>query len=118
MLHSFTTQGNKSLNIRLAKLAPKYKNYSRMISLDHQQQMVISHHNIQMYLYYMEVFKFLASESTEHLALFLQQCDKTKEWKKVYDNDPKIKALKKWRYKANDKGTLMKEVTQGSKEGT
>ena len=35
MLHSFTTQGNESLNMRLAELAPKYKNYSHTKMLDY-----------------------------------------------------------------------------------
>ena len=89
MLHFFTTQGNESLNMRLAELAPKYKNYSRTTSLDHRQQMVIGHHNVGMYLYYMEVFKHLTIQFTEHLASYLRQRDETKNWKKDYDKDQK-----------------------------
>ena len=41
-----------------------------------------------------------------------------KNWKKEYDNDPKVKAQRKWRYQVKDKETLLKEATQGPKEGT
>ena len=57
MMHPYTTQGNESLNMRGTELAPKFKNYSRMKSLDYRVQMVIGHHNIGMFEFYTRVFK-------------------------------------------------------------
>ena len=118
MLKFFTTNGNESLNMRLAELAPKYKNYSRTGTLDYRQQMVIGHHNLGMHLFYSEVFKHLTLHLSDHLASFLQHRDSLKKWKKEYDNDPKIKARRKWKYQAKDKETLLIEATRAPKEGT
>ena len=68
MMHPFTTQGNESLNMRIAELAPKFKNYSRTKTLDYRVQMVIGHHNTSMYEFYSRIFKILDIELSENLA--------------------------------------------------
>ena len=56
MMHRHATQGNESLNMRGAELAPKFKNYSQTKSLDYRVKMVIGHHNVGMFEFYTRVF--------------------------------------------------------------
>ena len=118
MMHPFTTQANESLNMRLAELAPKYKNYSRTKTLDYLQQMVIAHHNVGIHQYYSNVFEHLEIPFTNHLSSYLKRRQEWKIRKKELDGDPKNKAIRKWRYQAKDKEAMLKETTQKSKEGT
>ena len=89
IMHHFTTQANESLNMRLAELAPKFKNYSRTKTLDYLQQMVIAHHNVEMHQYYSNVFEHLKIPFTNHLASYLKRRHEWKIRKKELDGDPK-----------------------------
>ena len=118
MLHPFTTQGNESLNMRGAELAPKYKNYCRTKSLDYRVHMVIGHHNISMYAFYSQVFKELDIPLSLNLALFLKRRHHIKLWKKGYDENPENKKCRRWKYEAKDREELLKLASQGPKAGT
>ena len=118
MMHRHTTQGNESLNMRGAELAPKFKNYSRTKSLDYRVQMVIGHHNIGMSEFYTRVFKELDIKLNANLAEFLHDRETKKNWKKGYDADPKSKKRRKFKHEAKDKDELLRLAAQGPKVGT
>ena len=75
MLHPHSKQPNESLNMRLRKLAPKHKNYSRTNSLDYRVDMVAGHHNIGHYAYYNSVFEKLKLTVDSNLNSFLTSKD-------------------------------------------
>ena len=104
--------------MRVAELAPKFKNYSRTKTLDYRVQMVIGHHNTSMYEFYSRIFKILDIKMSENLASFLRRRDHQKIRKKAHDEDPEYKRRRKWNWEAKDKETLLKEATRGPKEGT
>ena len=74
--------------MRVAELAPKFKNYSRTKSLDYRVQMVIGHHNTTMYDFYTRIFEILDINMSENLALFLKKKDRGKMKKKEHDTNP------------------------------
>ena len=118
MMQPFTTQGNESLNMRGAELAPKFKNYSRTKSLDYRVQMVIGHHNIGMFEFYTRVFKELGITVNKNLAEYLRNRESRKNWKKGYDANPKSKRRRKFKHEAKDKEELLRLAAQGPKVGT
>ena len=88
MLHPYTTQLNKSLNMRAAELAPKYKNYSRTENLDYGISIVVGIHNIGSHKFYQMVFKKLGIEYDGTIEGWLLQKYSHKMKKKLRDKTP------------------------------
>ena len=71
MMHPFRTQGNESLNMRVAESVPKFKNCSRTKSLDYRVEMANGHHNAGMYSFYSRIFKQMHISIRKNLVGFL-----------------------------------------------
>ena len=117
MMHPFTTQGNESLNMRVAELAPKFKNYSRTKSLDYRVEMAIGHHNAGMYSFYSRIFEQLDVTMSTNLACSLRDRDSYKMWKKDYNADPNNKRRRRFKWQAKDRDALLRDATEDPKVG-
>ena len=63
MLHPYSTQINKSLNMRALEVAPTDKNYSQTVSLYYRISLVVRVHNMGSQRFFKMVFEELGIEN-------------------------------------------------------
>ena len=118
MIHPFTTQLNKSLNMRAAETAPKCKNYSRTESLDCRISIVVGIHNIGSHDFFQRVFQDLGIEYDDAIASWFLEKDSKKTRKKIRDTTPHSKRRRKHWYLVKERDELLLERTRDVKTGT
>ena len=118
MRHPFDTNGNESLNMRNAEVAPKHKNFSRTPSLKWRIQNVIGVHNSGYEKFYEDVFQKLQLHSTDVTKVWLLNKDKTRAYQNMLRKKPvnKRKRIHKRNHKSNEE--LLLERTKNPKIGT
>ena len=117
MHHPWSTQVNKSLNMRLAELAPKHKHFSRSSTLQHRVSTVIGMHNLGYKDFYSAIFCLLEICNCPVLLKWSDERDVRKEKKKTYDNQLENKRRRAHKADAKIKADIYKERTQRPKDG-
>ena len=103
MYHRHNTQLNESINMRIAEVDPKHKNFSCIRSLDYRISHVICAHNLGYLAFFSRILKRLRITPTTVLIDWLQKKDIRCEKKKVYDNNPKNKRKRAHKQEAQTK---------------
>ena len=118
MLYLSTTQANESLNMRAAELAPKYKNYSRTISLNLRINIVVGRHNSGSHNFFSNGMDRLGIKIDRDLDAWFRHCDRRKCQKKVHDSSKVYKSQRRFKWKAKLSNEIFLERTRGVKVGT
>ena len=118
MHHRHNIQLIKSINMRIAEVAPKHKNFSRTRSLDYRISHVICAHNLGYLTFFCRVLKLLGITPTTILVDWLKRKDNRCEKKKVYDNNPKNKRKRAHKQEAQTKHEIYLDRIKTIKDGT
>ena len=117
--HQFTSQGNKSMNMRMVEVASKTISFSRTESLEFCVCYVVGIHNLG----YLELHKRVVKETSGKeiscvLHTFLTTRDAEASKKKIRDTKIDSKRRRKHAFKAKLKDQLYRENTADPKVGT
>ena len=116
--HQFTSQGNKSMNMRMVEVASKTISFSRTESLEFCVCYVVGIHNLG----YLEQHTRVLKETTKDevncvLHTFLMIRDSEASKKKTWDTKIKSKCRRKHAFKAKVKDQLYRKNTTDPKVG-
>ena len=118
MKHTFDTQGNESLNMPNAEVAPKHKNFSRTPSLNWRIQNVIGVHNSGYEEFYNNVMKTLLIDPTSVTTSWLCTKDKQKAYQKKVSQDPANRRKRVYKRNTKSREEILVERTKNPKIGT
>ena len=101
MRHPYHTNINESLNMRIADICPKNKNFSRSGSLVWRKMNVVGVHNLGPKIFYKRVLAYLQIDSSIVLVLWLDKKEKRRVQQKNSRQHPENK--RKRGHKRNNK---------------
>ena len=116
--HPYSTQLNESLNMRIAEVAPKHKNFSRTRSLEYRICHGVCIHNDSLPTFMSHLHRSLGITPS---SVYLKWVQKRETWhneKKVRDKLPENKRKRAHKQEARSKEVIYLERTQDIKDGT
>ena len=116
MNHPFTTQPNKSINMRTAEGAPKHKHFSRSETLQNRVYTTIGIHNMGYATFYQSVARLLSIECPVFLQ-WNEQRDVRKDKKIIYAKTLEHKSKRAYKAKTKRKEVIYLESIQTPKDG-
>ena len=118
MHHPHATQLNESINMRIAEVAPKHKNFSRTGSLGYRISHVIGCHNDGSSYFFHRVLELLRITPSIVLAEWAKRKDQLRQSKILRDCTPKNKRKRAHKQEAREKHEIYLERTKTIKDGS
>ena len=114
----FSTELNESIHMRITKLAPKWKCFSRSRSLDYRISHVTSIHNLGIHEFLRRVLRNLNVPATKVLLRWTAKKQVSQDNKKKWDKNPDNKRKRAHKQKEKVKEQIYEERAIDIKYGT